>query len=209
MGVIPVASEADPRRQLAGILLAAGGSSRFGIPKQTVLYRGEALVVRAARAALAVCPAGVTVVTGAAREEVTAALAGLPVTLCENVNWAAGLAGSMAHGVEHLPAAATAALMMLCDQPLVTAAELARLVLAWTAQPAVPAAAFYVGRAGVPAIFPRQCWAELRRLTGDRGAAQLLRRHGERLSLVDMPAAAADVDDPAALRALEAAAGQT
>ena len=202
-------SEGDPQRHLAGILLAAGGSSRFGVPKQTVHYRGVPLVVRAARAALAVCPAGVTVVTGAAREEVAAALADLPVALCENSNWAAGLAGSMVRGLEHVPAAATAVLFMLCDQPLVTAAELARLVLAWTAQPAVPAAAFYVGGAGVPAIFPRSFWPELRQLAGDRGAAELLRRHGDRLSLVAMPVAAADVDDPAGLRALELAAGET
>ena len=73
---------------LAGLLLAAGGATRFGSPKVLATYRGESLVGRAARLLAGRCPGGVHVVVGAAAEGVRAALAGEKVTMVENADWA-------------------------------------------------------------------------------------------------------------------------
>ena len=82
---------------------------------------------------------------------------------------------------------------MLVDQPDVDAAALSRLIAAWRKRPAVPAAAHYAGRAGVPAILPRRVWHAARSLQGDVGARALL-RDAPVLTLVEMPEAELDVD---------------
>jgi molybdenum cofactor cytidylyltransferase len=189
------------RAGLAGIVLAAGAGSRFGGAKQAALERGVPLVRRAAQAALACCPAGVVVVTGAHAAAVRASLAGLGVGFAHNAGWAGGMAGSLRTGLDALPPGTAACLVALADQPGVDAAELARLAAAWAAVPARAAAARYDGRLGAPAIFPAATWPALRALQGDAGARHVLIALDVRgdVTAVDMPAAARDVDTPADL----------
>jgi CTP:molybdopterin cytidylyltransferase MocA len=99
------------------------------------------------------------------------------------------------------PRDADAALVMLVDQPNVDAAALRRLLAAWRRRPALPAAALYAGRAGVPAIFPRRAWPALLALDGDAGARAVLRAAAD-VSLVAMPEAELDVDTPRDLERL-------
>ena len=187
-----------PAPPLAGLVLAAGGASRFGGPKQLALVAGLPLVGRAVALALGCCDAGVVVVTGGHAAAVERALAGQPVRLQHNAAWAEGLAGSLRLGLEALPAAAGACLVLLCDQPGIEAADLARLVAAWRAAPERMAAAHYGGAPGVPAIFPRHSWPALMRLQGDRGASGLLAAAAT-LTTVPMPSAASDIDTRADL----------
>jgi CTP:molybdopterin cytidylyltransferase MocA len=184
-----------PAPRLAAVVLAAGAGRRFGGPKQLARTSGEALVARAVRQALACGPALVVVVTGAYRDAVEAVLQGCPVRLCHNENWRAGLAGSLIRGLEAAEGAADAALVLLCDQIGVTDADLRRLIRAWQCRPDRIAAARYSGNCAVPAIFPGRYWAELRALTGDRGARQVIAERSD-ITAVDMPAAALDVDFP-------------
>jgi molybdenum cofactor cytidylyltransferase len=121
--------------------------------------------------------------------------------LITNARWAEGLATSLKSGLDAAPADAAAVLVMLVDQPSVDARALSRLLAAWRRRPRVPAAAHYGGRAGVPAVVPRRYWRELRSLTGDSGARELLRR-SRTLTLVPMPEALLDIDEPADLRKL-------
>jgi molybdenum cofactor cytidylyltransferase len=180
---------------LAGIVLAAGGASRFGAPKQVARIRGEALVGRAVRHALACCPAGVIVVTGASAAEVRDALQGVPVQFAHNDAWATGIASSIRCAVAALPAQSSACLLMLCDQPVVGVDDLRRLAACWAAAPAQVAAAQYAGGLGVPAIFPRALWPGLLELRGDRGARALIASLGDVMA-VPMPGAELDVDTP-------------
>jgi molybdenum cofactor cytidylyltransferase len=184
--------------QLAGILLAAGGASRFGGPKQVALFEGVPLVARAARAALAACPAGVVVVTGAYDEQVRQRLAGLPVRIVHNAGWGTGLASSICVGLAGLPAGPSACLVMLCDQPAVDEDDLHRLIDAWMAVPERVAAAQYAGTLGAPAIFPEAFWPGLRALGGDRGARAFIASLPQ-VTAVAMPHAARDIDTPADL----------
>jgi molybdenum cofactor cytidylyltransferase len=110
------------------------------------------------------------------------------------------MATSLRAGLAAVPRGAQAALVLLVDQPRVDAAALRHLVAAWLRRPGLPAAARYAGRMGVPAVLPRRYWRALRALDGDEGARFLLR--DARVTSVDMPEAALDVDTPADLLAL-------
>jgi molybdenum cofactor cytidylyltransferase len=197
--------------KLAGLLLAAGGATRFGSPKVLANYRGEPLVRRAAQLLVPRCPAGVYVVVGASAAGVRGALAADlargAVTLVENPDWARGLSTSLVRGVAAMPAAADAVLILLCDQPAVTGDDLDALISAWQVEPALIAAAGFSDRLGPPVIIPRDFWPQLAALRGDQGARSLLEWHAEHTT-VAMPHAALDVDTPEDLARLEAAPAQ-
>lgn len=178
------------------MVLAAGGSTRFGSPKALTRLEGRALIQHVIARALAVGGQAVTVVLGAHASDIVPAIGSAPVGLVVNRDWDSGLASSIRAGVERLPGSCAAVLLMLMDQPLVGTDALRRLVTTWSARPKEIVAAQYEGRCGVPAVFPRWAFAELRQLRGDSGARGLLQRHADRTVGVPMPEAAIDIDTP-------------
>lgn len=185
-----------PAPALHVIVLAAGGSTRFGSPKALTRIEGRALIQHVVARALAVGGQAVTVVLGAHARDIVPAIGSAPVGLVINRDWEAGLASSVRAGIERLPGSCAAALIVLMDQPLVGIDALRRLVATWSARPKEIVAAQYDGHCGVPAIFPRWAFAELRQLRGDAGARALLQRHADRTVGVPMPEAAIDIDTP-------------
>lgn len=192
---------------LVGLLLAAGGATRFGSPKVLAPYRGKPLVLRAAQLLAPRCPGGAYVVVGASAAGVRTALAGQPVTLVDNPDWSLGLSTSLVRGVAALPPEADAVLILLCDQPAITTSDLDALIAAWRVEPALIAAAGFNDRLGPPVIIPRAFWPQLAALRGDQGARSLLEWHTEHTT-VAMPHAALDVDTPEDLARLEAGPAQ-
>ena len=188
--------------ELWSLVLAAGGSSRLGTPKQFLRIRGRRLLSRAIDSAEAVTPGRVVVVIGADAHRVRSLIRRHhPDTRSvDNPGWARGMAGSLQAGLAALPARAAAALLLLSDQPAVGEASLRRLVRAWRRRPGKAAAAAYLDVAGVPAILPKALWREARRLSGDTGARNLLRAGRSTVTLVDMPEAAWDIDTREDLR---------
>jgi len=179
---------------LAGLVLAAGGSFRLGMPKQLIVWRSKPLIAHAVEQSLTLCDAGVIVVSGAHADAVAVSLQNYPVELIHNPAWQSGVGKSLAIGVRALRArGAAGVLVMLCDQPLVPESDLMTLVDAWQDNPLIPAAARYNDSAGVPAIFPASYFEQLAELEGDTGARALLRGQNE-CSIVDMPSAAIDID---------------
>lgn len=183
------------RPHLACLVLAAGGSTRLGRPKQLLRYGGRTLLARAVAAGTRHTATPPVVVLGAERLRLRALLRRerLRCRIAVNARWREGLGSSLAAGIAAVPHAADAVLVLLVDQPAVTAAALTRLVAAWRRRPRVAAAARYAGRVGVPAVLPRALIREAKRLGGDVGARELLRAR-RTLTLVDLPEAAFDVD---------------
>ncbi len=103
------------------------------------------------------------------------------------------MGGTLSHAIRRMPNDASAALVLLSDQPLIDDSTIQRLIRAWRNRPRRIAASLYGGRAGVPAIFPRGYFRELQRLTGDEGARALLRDE-DTVVRVDAPEATVDVD---------------
>jgi len=188
-----------PRPALSALVLAAGGSRRLGRPKQLVTVQGEALVRRTVRLAASVCESCV-VVLGHEAERVAAALTGLVVTRVQNPDWSGGMGGSLARGVAALPGDPDGVLILPCDLPRIEAADLEHLARTWRERPDRAAACRYQGVLGIPVIFPRSRFPELAALTGERGAAGLL-RDGEAVA-VDCERAGDDLDTPGDLERL-------
>jgi CTP:molybdopterin cytidylyltransferase MocA len=182
---------------IVAVVLAAGGSRRLGEPKQLLRLAGQALVRRAALAALGSRAERVLVVTGAHAERVEAAVAGLAVEPVRCEAWETGLAASLRTGVSAALAPGDASvLLLLADQPGVDATLLDRLIALQRNEGHELAASHYGGEPGVPAIFAPRFARELLALAGDRGAKALLLRERARVALVPFANGALDVDTP-------------
>ncbi|MCA6090708.1 nucleotidyltransferase family protein [Streptomyces sp. SCA3-4] len=199
------------RASVAGLLLAAGGGRRLGgRPKALLTQRGgELLVERAVRVMREGGCAPVHVVLGAGASEVRARLGERPrgAVLVDHPGWAEGMGSSLTAGLASLAAVAdaTAALVMLVDQPRVGPEAVARVLAAHRAGAGLVAAA-YDGERGHPVLLGREQWDGVARsATGDRGARAYLRQHGAAVRLVECADVAApdDVDTPDDLALLE------
>lgn len=190
----------------AAIVLAAGAGRRLGAVKPLVEHDGQTLVGRAVDLARSAGCVPIVVVTGAHAERVEAALAEHPaVEVVRNTRWEAGQGASVAAGIGHLvrghPECA-AALVLLCDQPLIPSAHLRALAERVLGGECLVAATRYPEGGGVPACFAAACFDELSRLDGPRGAVAIIRARPDATVLLDAPGALLDVDSPRDLAAL-------
>lgn len=184
---------------VGAVILAAGSSSRMGRPKQTLRFRDKSLLRRAALAALDAGRSPVVVVTGAHSELSRRELERLDVLEVLNPLWATGMASSIRAGVEGLLAAApdtAAAVLMLCDQPHVTADVINALVATHRATRKRIVASEYGGSFGAPALFSRTLFDELAQLEGAAGAKEVIRRHAPEASFLPFPSGEVDLDTP-------------
>ncbi|MCW5839239.1 MAG: nucleotidyltransferase family protein [Anaerolineales bacterium] len=163
--------------RVAGIVLAGGGSSRLGQPKQLLDWKGTPFVRQVAETALAAQLSPVIVVTGAAAAEVTAALHGLAVQVVHNPNWAAGQSSSVKAGLAAVPADAAAAIFMAVDQPQLPVRLLDSLKEqhAFNQPPIV--ATLVDGRRSMPVLFDRSTFPDFATLQGDMGGRALFSTH--------------------------------
>ena len=184
----------------AAVVLAAGGSSRLGRPKQLLPFRGRPLVRGAIEAAVNAGARPVVLVTGASADEIAAAVADLPVSTVHNPRWSEGIGASIAAGVSAIRSAwpdCPAILLLACDQPLVTAQLLRDLVALRRARNAPAAATAYAGTEGIPAVYGRAMFPLLMELKGDAGAKSILMRRRGEVATLDFPDAATDIDTAA------------
>lgn len=189
------------------ILLAAGGSSRLGRPKQLLLYQGRTLLRHAAETAFASGCRPVVVVLGAQADRLRAEIAGLEVVIADNPDWARGMGSSVRAGLRALEASAPDAagvVLMLCDQPLITAASLDALVQSHIDTSAPLVASEYGGTRGVPAFFGRSLFPDLLALKGEQGAKAVLAAHASEVVALPLPAGVWDVDTASDYERLQA-----
>jgi len=192
---------------VTGLVLAAGGSTRLGAPKQLLRY-GETTLLGHVLATARVCEFDqlICVIGGSAgeiRERVD--LGGAEVV--ENQHFGEGCSSSIAVALSAVDARADVLVLMLGDQPGVTA-ETVKTLLAGRANAPLAACAYEDGR-GHPLAFDRDTFRDLETLHGDKGVWKLLDRHADQV--VDVPVAGRtprDVDTHADYRAILAAQGQ-
>lgn len=185
--------------RVGAVVLAAGSSSRMGHPKQTLQFRGESLLRRAAQAAISAGCYPVIVVTGAHSELSRRELEGLDVLEVLNASWQTGMASSVRAGLEGIISSdrdVEATVLLLCDQPHVTAEVIHGLVEAYRSTENPIIASSYGGTFGVPALFSRTLFAEMTRLEGKAGAKEIIRRHAREAHFLPFPDGEVDVDTP-------------
>lgn len=188
---------------IAGLLLAAGRSSRFGADKLLALVDGAPVLFWSASTLAADVDALFLVVPPDAASLVLA-LGGVNAVTVEHARRDDGLASSIRAGLAALPEQVEAVVIALGDQPFVAPGVVRRLRERWSAGDVTAVAPRYRDGRGHPVLFGRSAFAALRALEGDAGARTLLESLGPRLALVDVDEAMpADVDTPHALRELD------
>jgi molybdenum cofactor cytidylyltransferase len=181
---------------IGAVVLAAGGSTRLGEPKQLlILGDGETLVHSAVRAAREAGCARICVVTGAVHDQVASAVSGLHPTVAHNRDWARGIGSSIRLGVTRL-SDVTAIVLLTCDQPALDAEIIRALLSRHEHAEAAIIASHYANTLGTPALFPRSYFPALRSLPDDSGAKLLIEKSLERVESVDFPQGAFDLDSP-------------
>lgn len=159
----------------AAVVLAAGGSRRLGHPKQLLTRDGEPLVHRAARLAHETSPHRLLVVVGAYRDEIAAALSGIDCDIASNPGWERGLAGSLHAAGVALAGHDGAVLIVGCDQPALSHAQLHALLEGAAAASSRCAATLHDGLPGIPAVVPHAWLSPTAMVDGDRGFGARLR----------------------------------
>ncbi len=185
-------------QKIGGILLAAGGSSRLGQPKQLLQFRGKTLLRRAAETLSASQCSVVVVVLGAEITGSTAELTGLPANICINNDWASGMSSSIKAGLDDLLQIApdiAAVVIALCDQPNISSSDIDRLIDAFDPTHPRIAAAGYSGTVGVPALFPGIFFKDLQNLSGHKGARNLIHQMKDTIT-IRLDSASFDIDTP-------------
>lgn len=168
------------REQTAGIILAAGGSQRFGQTKQLLMWRGQPFVRVVAQTALEAGLSPVVVVTGAQAEAVEQVVENLPVQIVRNEIWEDGQASSIRAGITKLdesrPFAGTA-IFLLADQPQMTTTVIRALVEnhASALQPIL--APMVSDRRANPVLFDRVTFPDLLQLQGDVGGRGIFSKY--------------------------------
>ena len=205
-----IATKPQQPDRLAGIVLAAGQSSRMG-PDNKLLaeFAGKPLVRYVTEVMLGAGLEDLTVVIGHQADQVAAALADLPLHLLFNADFAAGQGHSVAAGVSALDGAVTDALIALGDMPLISPEMVQNLVEAHLAcddhqrRITLPSCD---GKRGNPVIWGGAFFPELKQLRGDTGGRQVLQDHLAVHNLVEISSSAifSDIDTPAELQALNA-----
>jgi molybdenum cofactor cytidylyltransferase len=199
---------ADPQKpRLAAILLAAGGSSRLGQPKQLVRLDGVTLVRRAAGLLLDLNIDPVVVVTGHRAEEIVSELHGLDLSLVHNADWEKGMGYSIACGVRKLPGWVDGVLLMLCDQWMLKNADIKSLVMAWNTDISQIILSEWRDKnryiSGPPVIFPCKLIPELKFVKGEAGAKSIIDQNRSIVSRVALQNAKFDLDRPQDLARLK------
>lgn len=187
-----------PHSRVAGVVLAAGTSSRMGHNKLFLPWRGASVLRHAVGTAAAAGLDPLLVVLGHESERALAELAGLPCTPLRNPDYALGINTSLRAGFSAVPDDCAAGVQILADMPFVTAAMLRALVERFRAGSAPLVLSTYGEVLAPPTLYGRALFPELRALAGDGCGRRVVKRHRAEALEVEWPVSAlADLDEPA------------
>ncbi|HVG52605.1 MAG TPA: nucleotidyltransferase family protein, partial [Xanthobacteraceae bacterium] len=190
------------------LVLAAGRSTRMGGPNKLLSDLGGKPLVRTTVVRVIASKARpIIVVTGHQRENVEAALKGLPLRFVHNPDFAEGLSTSVKAGITAVPEDADGAIVCLGDMPQVDGGTINKLLTAFDPEKgALIVMPTVDGKRGNPVVWSRRFFPELAALEGDVGARNLLANYPEGVAEVSLgdKAVLVDVDTPDALEAVRA-----
>jgi len=176
--------------KIEGIILAAGLSTRMGVPKLTLEIEGIPIIRSVAQAAVESELHRVILVKSPSDSRVAKALgpAAKDPRLSQVVNLhpEAGMSSSMRKGIESLDRETAGVMILLGDQPGIAGTIINRLLAAFRKEPAKIIAPVVQARRTTPVIFPATLFSELMEETGDIGGRNVLKRHYEEVVEIEM-----------------------
>lgn len=189
-----------PRSKLltAGIILAAGASTRLGHPKQLLLIDGQPMLVRVIQAALQSELDHTVVVLGHQAAEIQKILKSTldhpGLKLVVNRNYGAGMAGSLQTGLKQVMQDYAAVMILLADHPFQETSIINRLLRRYNHSGKTICVPVHKGRRGHPVILNKRLYAAMMSLSGDIGAREIIRNHPEQLTQVELDSARSFID---------------
>ena len=166
---------------VAALVLASGGSSRLGRPKQLERWADTTLLGHIVDAARRYPVDEVWVVLGAHFEEIIETVDLTDCGVIENPEWSEGIASSLRVGLDALTqmSRAEAALIVIGDQPDIDPKLVDEIVATFMRSPAPVVIPKYRYTWGNPVMVDRSLWPRLMSLEGDEGAQRLFHAHPE------------------------------
>jgi molybdenum cofactor cytidylyltransferase len=159
--------------KIAGIILAAGESSRFGKPKQLMLWKGQPYIRHVIFTAMKAGLDPIVVVVGYSGEEVKKVISDLPVRIVNNQEWKMGLSSSIQVGVTALPKTVGGVIFLQADQPQISKRLIESIIEAHQSSLSPIVAPKINGQRGNPVLFDTKIFPNLLSLTGDVGGRML------------------------------------
>lgn len=163
--------------RVAGIILAAGGSQRFGKPKQLLEWRGKPFIWHVVQKSLQAGLQPIVVVTGAYSQLVENAISDLPVMVVYNSDWEMGMSASVKCGLAGVADQVGAAVFLMSDVPQVPQEVIKRLVSAHRKKAGTIYSTASQGQLVNPVLFDRRCFEDLLKLEGERGGKILFNKY--------------------------------
>lgn len=195
----------------AAIILAAGSSTRIGSGRYKLLLplHNRPVLAHVLDAVLESQARPVALILGHQAEQVRAHIASYAshpdLSIIENPDYLQGMSTSMRLGIQTLQTGdyrkslngeIDSALVLLGDQPLITAQDIDTLIATYRTTGKRIIAPLYEGKRGNPILFDASLFPELLEVTGDEGGRSVLERHRDEIATVEMgnPLANIDVD---------------
>jgi molybdenum cofactor cytidylyltransferase len=185
------------------IILAAGASSRMGMPKQLLMIEGKTLIKRVSEMAIDTPCHPIVVVLGANKEPIRKEMEKIPLTIIENPQWENGMSSSIKMGL--VGAYMTekeidAVIFLTVDMPFVSAELIKEMIQKATENPDSQIVAcnyekqFGTPTVGIPVLFKRSLFNDLLELKGDEGAKKIIQKNKDKSSFIYFPEGKFDLD---------------
>ena len=184
-----------PDKSVSAVILAAGGSTRMGQPKQQLEINGKPLVKIISENILASIADEIVIVT-----QPDLPLLGdneyPDIKRVVNDKWQTGQSSSMKAGLEAVSPESDAVLFFMADQPMIDTDTINYLITVFHKTDKSIVAPLYNGKKGAPVLFSRSIFEELKIIDGDKGGRDLLNKYPVEYVDINSPLAGMDVDTP-------------
>lgn len=184
--------------KLAVLLLAAGSSSRMGVPKQLLKWNNSTLLQHTINTVKQIKKDEVVLVLGANFQDIKSKIDATELTVIYNENWEKGLGNSIACGINQIIKSVQQidnVLIMLADQPLIDSNYLNEMIETHLLNPdKIICTSYQNKRLGVPVIFNKIYFKELSELNHDKGAKDLLNKNSDNILFLDGTYVISDID---------------
>jgi molybdenum cofactor cytidylyltransferase len=178
------------------ILLAAGESSRMGVPKQLLMYKNRSLLQISIDAAALSKTQYQLLVLGEKYAQILSEIKLGKMEVIVNSKWQKGMASTLKLGLEYVVEKGDfdQIVVILCDQPFITSELIDQLISTQNSTGKGIVACHYKETNGVPVLFTKKYYPELLKLNGQEGAKKIIYEHSNDLALVDFELGIIDID---------------